>query len=172
MTIGVSLTTAARSWKATVKTRWPPPMPIAPKSRCAVAANDAVDVLPVDRGGASPGCGIAWCLRSNGLRLSHGRIPPAPGLSAYFATFVELVGGAALIIGLLTPVVAVLLILDMLGAFFIVHAGSGVFVADGGYELVLALGVGLLLVAVYGAGRFSADAILKLPGARATATAR
>ena len=97
---------------------------------------------------------------------------PAPGLSAYFATLVELVGGAALIIGLLTPVVAILLILDMLGAFFIVHAGSGVFVTDGGYELVLALGVGLLLLAVLGAGRFSADAILKLPGARATATAR
>ena len=33
MTIGVSLTTAARSWKATVKTRWPPPMPMEPKSR-------------------------------------------------------------------------------------------------------------------------------------------
>ena len=78
----------------------------------------------------------------------------------------------ALIIGLLTPVVAIVLILDMLGAFFIVHAGSGVFVADGGYELVLALGIGLLLVAVFGAGRFSADAILKLPGARATATVR
>ena len=93
---------------------------------------------------------------------------PAPGLSAYIATFVELVGGAALIIGLLTPVVAIVLILDMLGAFFIVHAGSGVFVADGGYELVLALGIGLLLVAVFGAGRFSADSILKLPGARAT----
>ncbi len=28
----------------------------------------------------------------------------------------------------------------MLGAFFIVHVGNGIFVGDGGYELVLALG--------------------------------
>ncbi|HEY5853998.1 MAG TPA: DoxX family protein [Aldersonia sp.] len=97
---------------------------------------------------------------------------PAPELAAYFSTFVELVGGAALILGLLTPVVAFLLFLDMLGAFFIVHVDKGVFAADGGYELVVALGVGALLLAVFGAGRFSADAILKLPGARATAAAR
>jgi putative oxidoreductase len=85
---------------------------------------------------------------------------PASQLSAYYATFVELVGGAALIAGLAVPVAGVLLALDMAGAFLFVHAGKGVFVSDGGFELVLALGVACLLLAAVGAGRFGLDRLL------------
>jgi putative oxidoreductase len=35
-----------------------------------------------------------------------------------------------------------------------------VFVENGGYELVLALAVGLLIVALQGAGRYSIDGLL------------
>jgi putative oxidoreductase len=49
----------------------------------------------------------------------------------------------------------------MLGAFAFVHAGNGLFAADGGYELVLALGVSSLLLAAVGAGRFSVDHLLQ-----------
>jgi len=86
---------------------------------------------------------------------------PLPSVSAWVATVVELVGGAALVLGVLVPVAGVLLAAHMLGAFIFVHAGKGLFVSDGGYELVLALGVSSLLLAAVGAGRFSVDHLLQ-----------
>ncbi|MBV1855457.1 DoxX family protein [Catellatospora sp. NEAU-YM18] len=85
---------------------------------------------------------------------------PLPGLSAWFATFVELVGGALLILGLFTPIVGLLLAIDMLGAYLTVHIGHGLFIDKGGAELVIALGVGALLLAAVGAGRYSLDHVL------------
>ena len=82
---------------------------------------------------------------------------PLPEISAYFATFVELVGGAALLLGIFAPIVGILLFLNMLGAFVFVHYENGVFVGEGGYELVVALGVGALVLAAVGAGRISLD---------------
>jgi putative oxidoreductase len=84
---------------------------------------------------------------------------PAPTLSAYYATAVELLGGVALILGVLTPVVGVLLALDMVGALAFVHLSNGVFVANGGWELVGVLGLLSLTLAVVGAGRVSLDNI-------------
>ncbi|MFI5707359.1 DoxX family protein [Kribbella sp. NPDC051620] len=94
---------------------------------------------------------------------------PAPTLSAYYAAAVELVGGAALVLGVLTTVAGVLLALDMAGAFLFVHMSNGVFVADGGWELVVVLGLFSLALAAVGAGRFSVDNTLT-PG-RATVSA-
>ena len=85
---------------------------------------------------------------------------PAPAAAALFATVVEIVGGLALIAGLLTLVAAAANVVNLLGALVIVHAGNGVFVDNGGYELVLALIAGLVLVLALGAGRFSADGLL------------
>jgi putative oxidoreductase len=85
---------------------------------------------------------------------------PAPTLSATFVTAVEMIGGVALIIGLLTPVVAVLNLVNMLGALVMVHAENGIFVAENGFELVLAIFAGLVTVAILGAGRFSTDGLL------------
>jgi putative oxidoreductase len=85
---------------------------------------------------------------------------PLPTLAAYAVTAVELVGGAALIVGVLTPVAGVLNMFSLLGALVLVHAQNGVFVENGGYELVLALAVGLLIVALQGAGRYSIDGLL------------
>lgn len=82
---------------------------------------------------------------------------PLPTLSAWFAGIVEFFGGAMLILGLLVPIAGVLLFLDMLGAFFTVHVGHGLFVSSGGSELVIALGVGSLLLAAVGAGLYSID---------------
>ncbi|NLU82660.1 DoxX family protein [Rhodococcus sp. HNM0569] len=86
---------------------------------------------------------------------------PAPSVSAFLATWLEIVGGAALILGVLVPVVGALFVLDMIGAFLYAHADSGIWIADGGYELVLALGAGSLLLASVGAGAFSVDALLR-----------
>ncbi|TDB73758.1 DoxX family protein [Micromonospora sp. KC723] len=96
---------------------------------------------------------------------------PLPTLSAWFATLVELAGGAALIVGAGVTVAGLLLALNMAGAFLFVHAGNGLFVDQGGYEFVLALGAASLLLAGVGAGRFSVDHLLFGRRARATGTA-
>ncbi|WP_034271543.1 DoxX family protein [Haloechinothrix halophila] len=96
---------------------------------------------------------------------------PAPTVAATFATAVELLGGAALILGVLTPIAAVLNMVIMLGALLLVHIGNGVFVDDGGFELVLALVAGLLTIAVLGAGKFSIDGIVRRSSSTTTAAA-
>ena len=85
---------------------------------------------------------------------------PAAPAAAWFAAVVELAGGVALVLGLAVPVAGLLLLVDMIGAFAFVHAGAGVFVEQGGSELVLALGAVALLLAVLGAGRYSVDHLL------------
>jgi putative oxidoreductase len=85
---------------------------------------------------------------------------PLPEVSAWFSATVELVGGAALVLGAAVPVFGVLLAFVMTGALVIVHAGSGIFVDQGGFELVLALGAGALVLAAVGPGRWSIDAMV------------
>jgi putative oxidoreductase len=94
---------------------------------------------------------------------------PLPAVSAVFAAVVELVGGIALLAGAATVVAALLVVLDMLGAFVLVHIGNGVFVADGGFELVGVIAAAALLLAAAGPGRFSVDHAL---AGRRRATAR
>jgi len=86
-------------------------------------------------------------------------VPGAQAAAPIVATL-ELVGGVALILGVLTRVFAALLALDMLGALFLVHASAGVFVATGGYELVLILAAAALAVTLVGAGSVSVDKAL------------
>ena len=97
---------------------------------------------------------------------------PAPGITSLFAASAELFGGVLILIGLVTPLAAVLNILVQLGAFVLVHIQAGVFIDNGGYELVLAIGVGLLLIAARGAGKFSIDALLPGSAYRKAAGAR
>lgn len=85
---------------------------------------------------------------------------PAAQLAAPVAASIELVGGALLIVGLLTRVAGVLLALDMLGALFLVHVSAGMFVEKGGMELVLVLAAGAAAVALVGPGRFSLGSVL------------
>src|SRR5919112_6316555 len=64
---------------------------------------------------------------------------PAAEVAAPAIAVLELAGGIALILGILTRIVAALLVVDMLGALFMVHASAGVFAANGGYEVVVLL---------------------------------
>lgn len=100
-------------------------------------------------------------LSTNGVEATAGFFAsvgvPLPTLSAWAATLLELVGGAALIVGAAVPVVGVLLALNMIGAYVFVHAGNGVFVTEGGWEFVLTLGLVSLLLAALGAGKYSVD---------------
>lgn len=97
---------------------------------------------------------------------------PAANLVAPAVATLELAGGIALILGVLTRVFALLLAVDMLGALFLVHASAGIFVAAGGYELVLILAAAALAVALVGAGRVSVDgAVFGRTGSRLSALA-
>lgn len=82
---------------------------------------------------------------------------PAARAAATFAAFVEVGGGVLLILGLLTPVAALLVVLDMLGAWYFAHRDGGLFVAEGGGELVMVIGAVALAIGAIGAGRFSLD---------------
>lgn len=85
---------------------------------------------------------------------------PVANVSAPLVAGLELAGGIALILGVLTRVVAALLAINMIGALFLVHASAGVFADKGGYELVLLLGAAALALALTGAGRVSVDHVL------------
>ncbi len=85
---------------------------------------------------------------------------PLPGAAAWFATLVELVGGVLLILGALTPVVALLVAMDMAGAWLFAHLGHGPFVAKGGWELVVLIGSLAVVIALVGPGRASVDALI------------
>jgi putative oxidoreductase len=82
---------------------------------------------------------------------------PAADLVAPIVAALELVGGIALILGVLSRPIAALLTLDMIGALVLVHASAGVFVETGGFELVLLLAAAALAVALLGPGRLSVD---------------
>ena len=82
---------------------------------------------------------------------------PFPELAAHYATWVELVGGGLLVAGVLTPLVGLLVIGDMAGAFWYAHRDAGVFAGEGGWELVLMIGLLALTLVVMGAGRLSVD---------------
>ena len=85
---------------------------------------------------------------------------PLSAVSAVYAAVVELVGGLALLVGVGTAVAAALVVLDMLGAFVLVHITNGVFVQNNGFELVWVIaGAALMFIAV-GPGRFSVDHFL------------
>ncbi|MDO4761818.1 MAG: DoxX family protein [Corynebacterium sp.] len=85
---------------------------------------------------------------------------PQPKLSAYLAAFSELLGGALLVVGLLTTFIAGALALLMLAAFYFVHLNSGFFIHNGGFEYVMLIIFSLLMIVVFGSGRASVDWIL------------
>jgi putative oxidoreductase len=86
-------------------------------------------------------------------------VPGAP-VAAIYAAVVETVGGLLLIAGAATSIVAVLVLLDMLGAFLFVHVTNGVFAASGGFELVAVIAALAITIGAVGAGRWSVDAVL------------
>lgn len=100
-----------------------------------------------------------WTIAGTQAAFSQMGIPAAE-VAAPVIAVLELAGGIALILGVLTRVVAALLVVDMLGALFLVHAGAGVYADKGGYELVLLLGAAAFVLALTGAGRVSVDRAL------------
>lgn len=94
----------------------------------------------------------------SGTADSFGRMGiPLPQVTAAYAGLVELIGGFALIVGLLLPLAAVLILVDMLGYFLFVNAKHGVFISDNGFELVAVLAIASLLIGFSGGGTLALD---------------
>lgn len=85
---------------------------------------------------------------------------PLPNIASVLVAFVEFIGGISLIFGLLTRWSCVLLILEMIVAFFLVNLNKGFLVSKGGYEFVLLILVVLLVILLNGAGSLSLGKIL------------
>lgn len=84
---------------------------------------------------------------------------PVPDVSAAALASLELGGGALLVLGALTSVVAPLLGLGMLGAAWYAHRDAFL-MSDDGAEFVLVLAAVAFLLALVGPGRLSVDALL------------
>lgn len=78
----------------------------------------------------------------------------------------ESVGGVAMILGLAVPVVGVLMALNMLGAWVLVHTGGLYAMDHTGPETVIAIGLLSLTLAVTGSGRFGLDHLIRRRRAR------
>ncbi len=84
---------------------------------------------------------------------------PLASLAAPTVTFIELLGGLALVLGVLTPIVAGLLAAVMVGATVLVHLEAGFFLPDG-YEFSLTLLAAAIAIALSGPGAFAIDNLL------------
>ena len=87
---------------------------------------------------------------------------PAAGLFAIILIGVELIGGAALILGVLTRVAAKLTGIVALVALFTVHLSKGFFISEGGFEFILLILAACVSLMITGAGKYSLDNHLKL----------
>jgi putative oxidoreductase len=111
-------------------------------------------------GGAAGIVGFGEFLSSAGL--------PAGLLLAWFVTLLELVGGAMLILGLLSRVIAGLMTVELLVAIALVTGANGLISGEQGigYERDLAYIAGFLVVLLLGPGRPSLDHLVGFEEAR------
>lgn len=84
---------------------------------------------------------------------------PLPGVTGPAIAFLEFFGGIALVLGLFTQPVALLLVFDMVGAIALVKVNKGFFLPDG-YEFELLLLGSALALALAGAGDYSFDRVI------------
>ena len=123
-----------------------------------------------------PASGLIACLTLGSIMLAHGwnKVIPDGSLYAfahnvakmglpywlgYVAAFTEFFGGIALVVGVLTPVAAVGVAIDMAVAILRVHLHHGL-TGSGGFEFPLALFTLALLLLADGPGYLAVDRVV------------
>ncbi|GAB08533.1 hypothetical protein GOARA_012_00830 [Gordonia araii NBRC 100433] len=86
---------------------------------------------------------------------------PFPTVAAHFATWAEILGGIALILGVLLPYVGVVLAATMVGAGYYGHHENGFWIQQNGWEFNLVLAVAVLAVGFAAPGVLSLDHYLR-----------
>jgi putative oxidoreductase len=79
-----------------------------------------------------------------------------PAFLAYLAAFTELLGGIAMLVGVLSRVFSLGLAINMLVAIFLVHISKGFF-NPGGFEFPMSLLVLAIIIFLRGPGDYSID---------------
>src|SRR5512141_3212959 len=85
---------------------------------------------------------------------------PIPNVAAWLVVSAEIVGGAALILGIFTLPFALFLVVDMTGAIYFAKRGGGLF-APKGFELELTLLSAALALALTGPGSISLERLFR-----------
>jgi putative oxidoreductase len=85
---------------------------------------------------------------------------PLPAVSGPANVLLEFFGGIAMILGVAVPIVGVLMALNMVGAWVLVHPGPLFSMDHTGPELVIVIGLLSLVLAVTGSGRFGLDHLI------------
>ena len=86
---------------------------------------------------------------------------PFPTINAYMATATEISGVILLTLGLATRIISVPLMFVMVVAIATVHGKNGFAAGDNGFEIPLYYMLMLFSLVVTGAGRLSADHLIK-----------
>ena len=136
--------------------------------------------LPADIALIATRIALAWIFIYHGSRRLFGWFA-GPGLdqsATYFANtahlhpgmlfavlsgLIEFGGGIAIALGLFSRLAGAGIFVDMIMAIVTVTWANGINATGGksGYELNIALGVLALVIAIFGAGRFSIDALIE-----------
>lgn len=82
---------------------------------------------------------------------------PMPDIFAALLIAIEVIGGAALVLGAFTRLAAKLTGIVALVALLTVHASKGFFVSSGGYEFILLILASCAVLLVFGPGKWSLD---------------
>lgn len=87
---------------------------------------------------------------------------PLPGLNAYLSASTEMAGVILLTLGLANRIISIPLIFVMIVAIVTVHIGNGFESGNNGFEIPLYYILLLVVLLIYGAGKFSVDYLLQL----------
>jgi len=87
---------------------------------------------------------------------------PLPTLNAYMAASTEMAGVVLLTLGLASRIISIPLIFVMIVAIVTVHLGNGFEAGNNGFEIPVYYILLLLVILIYGAGKFSVDYLLQL----------
>lgn len=86
---------------------------------------------------------------------------PEPQLFAWGATILEVIGGALLVFGLLTPIVAAFVVAEQVMVIIWLRWQNGLWLASNGIEYPVVVGVLALVLVVFGAGRTGVDVLFR-----------